>query len=63
MTKDAAKIAADLEIAKASMNADETKYHDGLKDEAAKKSFRALSSVDRATAISKAAELAGRTYP
>lgn len=52
-----AKANADLEIAKADMSDAERKHHDGLKDEDAKKAFRALAKADRAKEIEQANEL------
>lgn len=52
-----AKMTIDLAIAKAAMGDDEKAYHDGLKDDDAKASFRSASKEDRKGKMAKRDEL------
>lgn len=54
---DLANTAAELEIAKVGMSTDERAFHDGLKDEDAKKSFRGLAREARADRMAKRDDL------
>lgn len=52
-----AAVKAELELAKANLSADEHKFHDGLKDDAAKAEFRGFDHEARKAAMAKAVEL------
>jgi len=52
-----AKMTIDLAISKAAMSDDEKAYHDGLKDDDAKATFRSASKEDRKSKMSKRDEL------
>lgn len=54
---DAAKLAADLAIAKAAMSDDEKSFHDGLKTDDDKEKFRAKSREQRAEQMKKRVDL------
>jgi hypothetical protein len=54
---DAAVLSLDLEILKAGMSDEEKSYHDGLKDDDAKKKFRSLSRAERAERMKKRDDL------
>ena len=55
--KKMAEVTAELEIAKANMTPDELKFHDGLKEEEHKKSFRAKDHQNRTVQMEKREEL------